>query len=176
MISKSQETKTQQFHFPTDTQLTPAGTNYNIVEVAGGTSQQQRVGNQIKLTSFRLKGILSLDHGFTGNLWDIVRVVLYIPKDPDDTLNLGVSEAIDLDQFTILSDRLIPMGSNHDACKLYNKVLLFKKGRRTGMNVQFSSDLATAVTKNNIKMYMVCKSAANTPKFNGYWRFYFKDS
>lgn len=172
MINNNTETKTGIQTFASTT-VTSAGTNYPIPELAAGVKQNERVGNQIRMTSLRIKGIFNQ----TGShVYDVVRCVVYIPKDPDDLLNVDTTMAIDQDKFTVLSDRLVPLSAAADPVKLFNKVLLFNKGKRNGMRVQFSSDLATSCTKNNIKMYLVSMHPVNQPTFSGYWRFYFKDA
>lgn len=172
MITGSQETKT--LGEEVNPSISNVGVNYDISSIAGGTAQNQRIGNAYKMTSFRLKGGV-----FGSDSTNLVRIVLYIPKDPTHTIDtsLQVLTPIDLDRFTVLSDRLIPTASQGPNCKLYNKVVLFNKGRRTGLNVRFHSALASSIVKNRLMVYMVSDSgAANHPSFKGWWRFYFKDA
>jgi len=172
MISKNQETKTLGVEL--NPSISNVGVNYDISSLAGGTNQNQRIGNAYKMTSFRLKGGV-----FGSDTTNLVRIIIYIPKDPTHTMDTSLQPLtpVDLDRFTILSDRLIPTASNGPNCKLYNKVLLFNKGRRSGLNVQFHSNLASSIVKNKLMVYMVSDSAAAShPFFKGWWRFYFKDA
>jgi hypothetical protein len=172
MIAGSQETKT------IGTELNPSisnvGVNYDIASLVGGTGQNARIGNQYKMTSFRLKGGV-----FGSDTTNLVRIIIYIPKDPTHIMDTSLQALtpVDLDRFTVLSDRLIPVASSGPNCKLYNKVVLFNKGRRTGLNVQFHDSTAGSITKNRLMVYMVSDSgAASHPSFKGWWRFYFKDA
>lgn len=172
MIAGSQETKT------IGTQINPSisdvGINYDISSLNGGTTQNARIGNAYKLTSFRLKGGV-----FGSDSTNLVRIIIYIPKDPTHLIDtsLQVLTPVDLDRFTVLSDRLIPTASQGPNCRLYNKVCLFNKGRRTGLNVQFHDSTAGSIVKNRLMVYMVSdSSAASHPSFKGWWRFYFKDA
>ena len=171
-IAGSQETKTLGVEI--NTGISNVGVNYDISSIAGGSNQNQRIGNTYKMTSFRLKGGV-----FGSDTTNLVRIVIYIPKDPTHTIDTGLQalSPIDLDRFTVLSDRLIPTASQGPNCKLFNKVCLFNKGRRTGLNVRFHSSLASSIVKNRLMVYMVSdSSAASHPTFTGWWRFYFKDA
>lgn len=172
MIAGSQETKTAATTI--NTTISDVGVNTDVSSLAGGSGQQQRIGNSYRMTSFRLKGGV-----FGVDSTNLVRVVIYIPKDPTHLIDTGTQPftALDLDRFTILSDRLIVTASGGPNCKLYNKVCLFNKGRRTGMQVAFANDAATSYTKNRLMIYMVSDSAAvSHPSFKGWYRFYFKDA
>jgi len=172
MIAGSQETKTVAQTI--DTTISNVGVNTDISSIAGGSGQQQRIGNSYKMTSFRLKGGV-----YGADNTNLVRIVIYVPKDATHLISTSTQAhtALDLDRFTILSDRLMPFALDGPNCKLYNKVCLFNKGRRTGMHVQFTDDALTSVVKNRLMIYMVSDSAAvSHPSFKGWWRFYFKDA
>lgn len=175
MINNETETKTfiQEL---ANTPLTNVGQNYDITSLAQGVGQNQRLGNSYKVTSFKLKGAV-----FNGGTDDLCRVIIYIPKNPSVLMPTDTSmqstDPVDLDKFTVLSDRLIPVSDHGPGCKLYNKVCLFNKGRRNGLHVQFSDALATSITKNRLMVYMCSfSSAAPHPSFKGWWRVYFKDA
>lgn len=172
MIAGSQETKTQSASFtPT---ISDVGVNYDMSSIGGGTDQNQRIGNSYLMTSYRLKGGV-----FGSDSTNLVRIVIYVPKDATHLIPTSTQpfDPIDLDRYTILSDRLITTASQGPNCKLYNKVCLFNKGRRKGMRVQFTDSLASSVVKNRLLVYMVSDSSASShPSFKGWWRFYFKDA
>jgi hypothetical protein len=172
MIAGSQETKT--IGTSINPSISNVGVNYDISSLVQGSGQNARLGNAYKMTSFRLKGAV-----FGSDTTNLVRIVIYLPKDPSHLIDTGLQALtpIDLDRFTVLSDRLIPTASNGPNCKLYNKVCLFNKGRRSGLNVQFHDATAGGITKNRLMVYMVSDSgAASHPSFKGWWRFYFKDA
>lgn len=172
MIAGSQETKTQSgAHNVT---ISDVGVNYDISSIGGGTGQNQRIGNSYQMTSFRLKGGV-----FGADTTNLVRIIVYIPKDATHLIPTSTQpfDPVDLDRYTILSDRLITTASQGPNCRLYNKVCLFNRGRRKGMRVQFTDSLASSVVKNRLLVYMVSDSSAvSHPNFKGWWRFYFKDA
>lgn len=173
MINNSQETKTA-IHNYTTIDVTSVGVNHDITALAQGVLQEDRVGNQVTMSSFRLKGCLYSDYTS-----DIVRIIIYKPKSVGVLLSTSttVTDPIDLDYYNVLSDRIIPLSNQGTPTKPYNKVILFNKGIRNGMKVQYSTALATSCTKNQLIVYMVSGSGASPhPKFSGYWRFYFKDA
>lgn len=172
MIAGSQETKTNAGTFtPT---ISDVGVNYDMSSIGGGTKQNERVGNSYIMTSFRLKGGI-----FGADSSNLVRIIIYVPKDATHLIPTSTQpfDPIDLDRYTVLSDRLITTADVGPGCKLYNKVCLFNRGRRRGMRVQFTDNLASSVVKNRLLVYCVSDSAAvSHPQFKGWWRFYFKDA
>lgn len=173
MIAGEQETKTV-IQELANTPISSTGINYDISSIGQGVGQTERVGNTYKLTSFRLKGAL-----FHGGTEDLCRIIVYIPKEPSVLMPLGLqsTDPVDLDKFTVLSDRLVPLSDHGPACKLYNKTVLFNKGKRSGLNVRFSDHLASSATQNRLMVYMCSFStAAPHPYFKGWWRTYFKDA
>jgi hypothetical protein len=173
MINNNIETKTA-VHNYTTIEVSNVGVNHDITALAQGLQQQDRVGNQIKLTSFRLKGCFYSDYTH-----DLVRVIIYIPKNVNELLATSTTptDPLDQDKYTILSDRLIPLSNQGSPVKPYNKVILFNKGLRNGLNVHYTTNLASSCTKNQLMVYMCSGSGASPhPKFSGYWRFYFKDA
>jgi len=172
MISGSQETKTVAQTI--NTTISDVGVNTDISSLSGGSQQNQRIGNSYKMTSFRLKGGV-----YGADNTNLVRIVIYVPKDATHLISTSTQAhtALDQDRFTILSDRLVPLALDGPNCKLYNKVCLFNKGRRTGMRIQFTDNALSSVVKNRLMLYMVSDSAAPShPSFKGWWRFYFKDA
>lgn len=172
MIAKSTETKTQAgVHNVT---MSDVGVNYDMSSIGGGTHQNQRIGNSYTMTSYRLKGGV-----YGSDTTNLIRIIIYIPKDATHLIPTSTQpfDPVDLDRFTILSDRIITTASNGPNCKLYNKVCLFNRGRRKGLHVQFTDNLASSVVKNRLLVYMCSDSSASShPSFKGWWRFYFKDA
>lgn len=172
MIAGTQETKTQAGSLTVT--MSDVGVNYDMSSIGGGTDQNQRIGNNYLMTSYRLKGGV-----FGSDSTNLVRIIIYVPKDATHLIPTSTQpfDPVDLDRFTILSDRLITTASQGPNCKLYNKVCLFNRGRRNGMRVQFTDSLASSVVKNRLLVYMVSDSSASShPSFKGWWRFYFKDA
>lgn len=172
MISGSQETKT--IGTSINPSISNVGVNYDIASLVGGNTQNARLGNAYKMTSFRLKGAV-----FGSDTTNLIRIIIYIPKEPTHLIDTSLQSLtpLDLDRFTVLSDRLVCTASNGPNCKLYNKTILFNRGRRTGLNVQFHDSTAGSITKNRLMVYMVSDSGASShPSFKGWWRFYFKDA
>lgn len=178
MINKNTETKTVVNTTLGNVPLSTQGANYPMMEISQGTDQHNRVGNLIKVTSFRLKGILS---GGTSNA--ISRIIIYIPANPDTLLptTTTVYDPLDQDSYTILSDRLVTTNANGQTLVPFNKICLFNRGRRNGLNVRYQGNQGSDLVRNSICVYFVssvahANPAAQKTSFIGYARFYFKDA
>lgn len=178
MINKNTETKTVVNTTLGNVPLSTQGVNYPMMEVAQGVDQNQRIGNLIKVTSFRLKGILT---GGTSNA--ISRIIIYIPSNPNTMLPVTttVYDPIDQDAFTILSDRLVTTNANGQTLVPYNKVSLFNRGQRNGLNVRFDGAQGSDLVRNSLVVYFVssvphANPIAQKTSFIGYARYYFKDA
>lgn len=178
MINKNTETKTVINGNLGNVPCSAVGQNFPICELQQGVDQHQRIGNLVKVSSFRLKGILS-----GGEYNAITRIIIYIPKKYNVMMptNTSVYGPIDQDSYTILSDRLVTTNVNGQTLVPYNKVCLFNKGRRNGINVRFDGGNANNLIKNGIVVYFVSSVSATATlaqktKFIGWSRFYYKDA
>ena len=159
MINNNTETKTA-VHNYTTIDVSNVGVNHDITAIAQGLSQEDRVGNQIKMSSFRLKGCL-----YSNGNFDMVRIVIYKPKNVNELLatSTTITDPIDLDKYNILSDRLVPLSNDGSPVKPYNKVLLFNRGIRNGLRITYSTSLAASIQKNQLIVYMVSGSTSIPP-------------
>lgn len=146
-----------------------------MLNMASGSTPNTRVGNQIYCTGLHGKFVLR-----NADTTNIVRMVLYIPKDPTDTLqasSVDYLEAIDLDRFTILMDRVYHLndaGGNQRMVTIGKK---FNTGTRRGIQVQYTTTSGLSCIKNNIRLYWVSDSGAiPDPIIEGYIRAYYKDA
>lgn len=177
LVRKQQETKFVGLSYAAqpiqDALRTPVDTDMNGVAV--GTGYAARIGHQITVTGY---------HGefmFTGaDATNIMRMVIYVPKDPDDSLSAditGVTTLIDLDRYTVLMDRLIGTtsgGVNQQRVVFKKK---FAKGNRRGMQTQFFGTNATDFSKNRLRLYITSDSGAiSDPTVSGRFRCYYKDA
>lgn len=176
VIQKNIETKFVVWPYDTTVQdpgRTPL--DNNLADISTGTTPNTRIGNQIHLTGLHAKFMCrQVD---TTNL---VRMVLYIPKDPTDTMRAaGVDylEAIDLDRFTVLYDKLLNMnnaGKNQQLITLNRK---FNTGAKRGIGVQYTGTTGTSIIKNKLSLYWVSDSGVVTdPILKGFARLYYKDA
>lgn len=176
IVQSTQETR-QKIHSWTtepiqDTGRTPI--SQSLVDISQGDTQNDRQGNQIIVTGIYSKLFINAGDGINN-----CRVILYIPRDADDSLStLTPSQAIDMDKYTVLYDRIINVSTTAgDYSKPFVIARKFNKGRRKGMTVQYSSTTGTSVERNNLKLYVVGDSGAiPDPNFNGHIRVYYKDA
>lgn len=149
---------------------------YDILNIGGGTSQNQRIGNSVRLVSIYSE--------FTFNVFDtynICRMVLYIPFDSDDNLEtdqLTPYQMIDQDRYTVLYDRLINLSTYGVGTKrIVLKRNFTRGGRSRGINVHWSTGTATDFTKNRVKLYIVSDSSvAADPSVTFHLRAYYTDA
>lgn len=150
------------------------GTGYDVVDFAQGIDTNERIGREVRVTSFRMQGVWHF-----ADTTNVIRMILYIPKDP----SVGISPAsvyslLDHDSFTILLDKYIAVGSGGPAVKVMNYVRSFtRKGKSKGMKVRYNGTASTSTTLNRMKLYIVSDSgAAVHPTFTGTYNTYFTDA
>ena len=146
--------------------------NYSLVDIAQGTGQQQRIGNSVMCTGAHIR------LGFKpGSLDELMRVIIYSPKDVSQTLtSTSVETLVDLDQFNILYDRVWAMGSTGQGGVSSTINLSFTRGGRKGRKLGWSGSGATTYTQGPLFMYIVStKNGATYPTFTGSHRLFYKD-
>lgn len=154
--------------------VSTTGTSTYLTPVDQGDTQNSRQGNQIRLTGMHGKMILT-----AGDSTNVVRTILYIPKVSSSSISgVGVNDFVDLDQYTVLQDRLHTLStSGSSQVKSFTISKKFNKGARKGILVQFSGPTGSSQTvKNAMKLYYVSDSgAAVHPTLDANIRVYFKD-
>lgn len=143
-----------------------------LSSVATGDTQNDRSGNQIFATGFYGKFVLQ-----AADTTNIVRVVMYMPKDPNNAMTgVGVNSLIDQDQFTILHDRMYTVGT-YNPQRAFVLARKWNRGRRRGILTQFSSTSSGSGTRGVVRLYMVSDSTAvSDPLIQGEFRYYYKDA
>lgn len=107
---------------------------------------------------------------------NLIRMILYIPKDPQGFLpNVGFYSPLDKDQYTILQDRYMTLGSGTSANDNDPSVKVVNLRRRLGMHVRYSGDLSTTVTKNPLYLYFA-SSSPDGALLDGYIYAYYTDT
>lgn len=141
----------------------------SLVNINQGVDQDQRIGNQIKLTS--VKG----DFFFTLNpLRDYhnLRLILYIKKDisgPD--LQIQYFQQPDYDKFTIVKDVLLSLSKYGETSK---RLSFWKKMSPV---ITYDGTTGSTVQKNELNFYYVSDTTVldNPPKMFGTIRTFYKD-
>lgn len=175
-INKSQETKTRLLSYDqqaiTDGARTPVSTG--ITAVAQGITENLRVGNRITLTGLHAQLAFA-----AGDATNVIRFILYTPKDPNDTLtSVEVSSLVDFDKFRIIMDKYITVGTSGGPGIVVRRFgFKFARGRRTGRHFQFHGANNNDYGNSPIRMYVVSDSGAVAdPTMTGTIRAYFKDA
>ncbi len=144
----------------------------DLLPLAQGDGQTNRTGNSVRVTG--IYGKLAIAAADTTNL---VRVILYIPKDPSATMSgVSYSSSPDLDQWTILFDKMVAVSTNGPGIKSFTIKKKFNKGRRAGILSEWHSSNTGDHSKNPIRFYAVSDSTAvSDPALSGYLYVYFRD-
>lgn len=137
-----------------NTAVSNTGTT-RIIQIADGSLIDQRDGNECRLTLFILKIHIkpnSLSLIAPAIYYQPVRVVIYIPFDSDENLTLADPSAeVNPDRFTVLYDRLVPVGFEYVPPTLFYKKR-WNKGSTAGLKQRYKGPLATDLTKNAVKI------------------------
>lgn len=147
----------------------------NLTQISQGIAQNQRLGNQVRLTGLYLDGVI-----VAADTSNTVRVLVYSPKDPSNEItNLAFNQSPDMDQFDVYYDRFVAVGTNGG---LIARRIRFKKsfkqgGRSKGRIHQFTGSGGTTYQTRPIFLYMVSDSlAVSDPDFSGHVTTYYKDA
>lgn len=150
--------------------------NYTLNDVALGNQQSQRDGNQILVTGIYGKGVIQFP-----DTYNIVRMILYIPKDSDHKLGtddtIDVPTLLDQDRYTILEDRYFAGAyDGGPRVKTFTIKKSFTRGGRKGMVTRWDGVNATDFSRNPIGLYFVSDSVAvSDPTVTLQLRTYYKD-
>lgn len=151
-----------------------AGTNYNLNSISQGDDTNQRTGREVRVTSFRFDGVLAY-----ADTTNVVRIILYMPKDEDDTLvGTTVYSLLDHDSFTILSDKLYGVTSAGPGIKRFSiRKSWINGGKARGMLCRYSDTTASVPQMGALKMLIVSDSGtAPHPDITGRYNLYFTDA
>lgn len=178
LIQRTINSNLETFHkdFEIDTTIHDEGrTPYSIAlnGVATGDSASTRTGNQITVTGIYGKFVLT-----GSDTTNIVRIILYIPKNPTEEIStISITALLDVDKFTVLSDKLYNLSTSGPIMRTIVMAKNFHRGSRKGITTQYHSTGASDFSKNPIYLYAVSDSAAiNDPTIQGNIRCYYKDA
>lgn len=150
------------------------GTNYELTTLAQGDDTNQRTGREVRATSFRFDAVMHY-----ADTTNIIRVILYIAKDNDDTLSgTTVYSLIDHDSFHVLHDEYYAVGNSGP---MVTKIKLRKSwingGKSRGMLLKYTSSASEVSVQNTLKMFIVSDSGASVhPTITGRYNLYFTDA
>lgn len=169
MIQGAQETKLVELTNSTTASTTVA--SVHLTAVSQGTDQNERIGNLLTCTGLYIKGYATL-----ADATNLVRLVLYIPKTPTASLTgLTVSSLVDLDEHTVLYDKLLMLGAAREQVP-FSIRKSFHRGMRKGIRLEYDGT-GTVPTRNAIKLALVSDSVAvSHPGIDYAGRIYYKDA
>lgn len=176
VVQKTQETKQLVHHFDNVAIQDPGRTPFSIdlIDLGSGAGASERMGNRVTVTGYHAKLTMNAGDGINN-----VRIIIYIPKNPTATLStLTYSQAIDLDSYTVLHDKIYPVSNTAGMYSRYFTISKkFNKKGKAGMHVHFSGTGSTDFEKNRLRLYVVGDSGAiPDPYLAGHIRVYYKDS
>lgn len=139
-----------------------------------GSGPSTRTGNQVRTTGYHGKFVVT-----GADATNIVRFVLYIPKNTGDDLKLDGTEVysdIDQDKYTVLKDFFVSTSANGPDTKQISLRGKFNSGKRSGILTQFNGNTSSTCMKGLLKLYAVSDSGVTShPTLTGHMRIYYKD-
>lgn len=141
-----------------------SATDIDFTDIAQGLDTNNRVGRNIRVTGFFLKGFLT-----NYDASNAYRLILYIPKDENTSLSnapaLGYNEIVDEEQYTILLDKWVATSDSGVRCKPIQMKFRFK-GR--GMKIDYRGSAGSDCVGKHLYLYLVSDSGvASHPTLNG---------
>lgn len=153
-----------------------------LVNVGQGTGQHDRIGHTLKIKSLYGRITLNAPTGAFGRLF---RFVMYIPKDPTDSMGtavggvspLKIGDQIDQDRFTVLMDKSYHIAPTHGSLANLKQIVIGKRFKKM-IRQQYDSSATNSVVKNDIRLYVVATQgvgSANKTFLQGYMKTYYID-
>ncbi len=141
---------------------------FDLLKIAQGTDQNQRIGNRIQLTSVAIR----IQHAIQDTAF--MRSLLMWVRDGDasSTISLGTTEAIDFDQFIIKWD------SKKPAPKLaMNADIIWqnRKFMRTRKVIHYDSNLDSSHQGHNLVLQFYTSATTTVTACNYEIRVFYKD-
>lgn len=174
MINSHIETKLSLFP-QSDVNISDIGSTIALLNINGGTEQNNRTGNSIRLTGMYARLTMTLPAAIQNN-YARVRVVVYQPKKASVPLAaINWFQAIDMDAFNVYHDKIYHLDSNGAGNSMTKEFKLkFKKGGRL---VTYSNNNGSNIVQNDLRMYLVSDQDAFNPcVMDGYIRIFYKDA
>lgn len=158
--------------FVVDENGTDKGYTFNLTSIAQGNNENEREGNEVRATGvygkFVVKGVQSLD--------TMLRGMLLIPKDPNDTgyENATVASHLDEDRYTVLKDVFMALNPNGGPNA---RTITFRKKFKYPLRLQYSTSSGGSCVRNNVKLHFVSDQniAGNAPVISGYVYLYYHE-
>lgn len=178
MINKNKETKFRQEQSISVNvgDVSAAATNHRTINaIATGDDENTRQGNAIYIRSFWMRGTLQL-----ADTSNVLRIILYTPKNPDDSLSnaLDWNQHPDQDKFIVWRDKTITVDTyNPQKQFVITKSWTRARGKNIpGMKATYSNTAGTDIESNSLKLYMVSDSGTvSHPQVDFRYYMYFKD-
>lgn len=154
----------------------------SILDLAQGTTQHSRVGNQVKLKSFYSRMLLNAPASAEARLF---RFILYVPRNTTDYLSSGgpsggaitVLDQIDQDRFTVLFDKTHKIAPTASGTQNIKQIVMGRRFKKMITQV-YDSALSGSHTKGDVRLYVVSTQAttsSNKAYLQGYFKTFFID-
>lgn len=139
--------------------------------VGSGSGQHNRIGHQVKHTGMYGRLFLEAPLGGGAPAQALCRLIMYIPKNSDDDLNIPYNGAVDTDKFTILMEKLFVVGSDASV----PRTITMQIKRKLRNVTQYSGGNAVDVSKNPIGLFIVSDTVDDV-EINGFIKCFYKDA
>lgn len=184
VIDKNVEKKfvaKQQFTYTIGDGPTINGTDLALTDIVVGNDQNQRNGNQVRITGMHYTFNLNPPGAPIGIPQCNCRIIVYKPKKAKDTMPLThtYDQLIDMDRFTALYDKTFSIGGGTQPSQSPVFRKSFTRGGKTaGMLQQYEDSTGTGQTKGTVRVYMVSdeSAASEAPLVTPVGRTYYNDA
>lgn len=174
VISKDKESKSTQVASFSGTGITTGTTSYMCNDIDTGDTKATRDGEQIFTRA--IGGRFTIGHNAAGGVGQVLRVVLYRPRQLDNLpSSLSYTDYIDPSENIVLYDKLFHVSAEKPVvvCNLGYK--FYSKKFPQGLKTTYSSGVGTDIQTGPVYVALVSDQATNGPTLNGYIRCFFKD-
>lgn len=174
VINQQKESKSTQINAWSGTGITTATSSYLCNDIDTGDTKATRDGENIFLRS--IGGRFTIGHNASGGVGQVVRVVLYKPRQLDNLpSSMTYTDYIDPSENIVLFDRLYHVSAEKPVAVVNLGHKFYNKFNPSGLKCTYSSGVGTNIETGAVYLVLVSDQATNGPTVNGQARAFFKD-
>lgn len=138
------------------TSISTVGTTTDLMNIPRGSESDQRNGDEVTVTGMYMRGVLTV-----ADDTNVVRLLVYDPVDPDETVTPTITGDIDITRFKILYERTFALANGGPGAIPFTIKKSFRKLRGGGLQVSYDN-ASNVPYKHRFRIYAVSDSGAVT--------------
>lgn len=151
---------------------------YSLSTLGAGTSEGQRIGNEVRASSIHLKGVMTANASSTITALRLMVIQSKTGELPLTDCPASLVSQQDTDEYRILHDKIYALSGNTEKIKQFNLRFPIYKMRYVAKKLGYPAGASSAASSNNLYLYAISNEAvsgAQPPRLLWTSMFYYKD-